>query len=288
MAMSQNKDIDLEISKIKNLPPLPEASIRIITAVNDPDITVEEVVDVLALSPVLVARLLGLANSAYFGRAGQINDLRIAIIQVLGLNLVKSLSLSIVLNVELQATKCKTFEAGFFWSHALVTALISQKIALKLNDEAISPNIAYTSGLLLNIGLLAAIHIFPEPLEIILAKVDRVEGAVSAEMQLALGINQYEIGHALLERWKLPAIYQTALEQFRQFDYQGEERRLVALLELSHWAAIYIVDNKMDEMPSFSDQLKSLSFSQKEFSDIIDAIFHNKEDINELATVIGG
>jgi len=286
--MSQNKDIGLEISKIKNLPPLPEASIRIITAVNDPDITVEEVVDVLALSPVLVARLLGLANSAYFGRAGQINDFRIAIIQVLGLNLVKSLSLSIVLNVELQATKCKTFEADFFWSHALVTALISQKIALKLNDEAISPNIAYTSGLLLNIGLLAAIQIFPETLDNILAKVDRIEGAVSAEMQLVLGVNQYEIGHVLLERWKLPVIYQTALEQFRQNDYQGEERKLAILLELSHWAAIYIVDNKMDEIPSFSEQLKSLPFSQKEFLDIIDVIFHNKEDINELAAVIGG
>ena len=54
--MNKENDILLEISKIKNLPPLPESSIRIISAVNDPDIPVDALVDVLALSPVLVAR----------------------------------------------------------------------------------------------------------------------------------------------------------------------------------------------------------------------------------------
>jgi len=286
--MSQSKDIELEISKIKNLPPLPEASIRIITAVNDPDISIEEMVSVLALSPVLVARLLGLANSAYFGRSGQISDLRIAIIQVLGLSLVKSFALSIVLNVELQTTKCKSFEPSFFWSHALVTALIAQKIALHLNDELIPPNIAYTSGLLLNIGLLAAIQILPETLNDVLVKADHIEGRVSAEMKSVMGKNQYEIGCTLLGRWKLPTIYQIVLEQFRQNDFQGNERRLVLLLELSHWAAIYIVDDKIDEMPGFLSQLQGLSFSEKGFLDIIDSIYHKKDDINELASVIGG
>ncbi|NOQ76835.1 MAG: HDOD domain-containing protein [Methylococcaceae bacterium] len=286
--MSQQKDIHLEISKIKNLPPLPEASIRIITAVNDPDISVEDLAEVLSLSPVLAARLLGLANSAYFGRAGQISDLRIAIIQVLGLNLVKSLALSIVLNVELKTAECKMFDAGYFWSHALITALVAQKLAIQINQELIPPNIAYTSGLLLNIGLLAAITIYPQELSHIFSKTDRLTGSVSGEMQHTVGANQYEIGGILLERWKLPLVYQTVVKSFCFSGFEGEERGLIKLLELSHWVAAYIINDKMDEIPDFSELLNELSLSKEKFLKVVDGVVCKKDNILELAAVIGG
>jgi len=286
--MSQQKDIQLEISKIKNLPPLPEASIRIITAVNDPDIAVEELVDVLSLSPVLVARLLGLANSAYFGRSGQVSDLRIAIIQVLGLNLVKSLALSIVLNVELKTAECKMFDAGYFWSHALITALVAQKIAIQLNKALIPSNIAYTSGLLLNIGLLAGITIYPKELSCIFSNIDPIEGSVSRAMQKDIGLNQYEIGEILLERWKLPLIYQLVVKNFQNPEFEGEEGELIKLLELSHWVAAYIIDDKMDEMTFFSDLVNELTLSNKDFLKIVDDVVSKKDNILELASVIGG
>lgn len=286
--MEQYKNIDLEISKIKNLPPLPEASIRIISAVNDSDISVEELVDVLTLSPVLVARLLGMANSSYFGRAGQIDDLKIAIIQVLGLNLVKSLALSIVLNVELKTTQCKNFDSNYFWTHALITAFIANKFALKLKNEAISPNIAYTSGLLLNIGLLVSISIFPDELNKIFSKVDPIEGSVLNEMQHLLGENQYQMGSVLLERWKLPVVYQEVLKQYRQKEYQEDENQLVLLLELSHWVAVYIIKDKVDALPDFSDLLDKLSLSKKFFSAVVKDIEQTKDNVFELATVISG
>jgi len=285
--MSPN-NIELEISKIKNLPPLPEESIKIITAINDPDITVEALVDVLSFSPVLVARLLGLANSAFFGRAGKINDLRIAIIQVLGLNLVKSLVLSIVLNVELNTSKCKNFDPEFFWGHALVTALLAQKLSKDLEGELMQPNIIYTSGLLLNIGLLASIFIFPSELNDVFSKSDPVEGSVFDELNSVVGKSQYEIGGILLERWKLPPVYQNIVKQFRQSAFQGEERHVIELLELSHWVAAYIVTDKVDQLPDFSDTLAQLSIPKSTFIQVVDDTFKNKDNIQELASVISG
>ncbi len=285
--MNKENDILLEISKIKNLPPLPESSIRIISAVNDPDIPVDALVDVLALSPVLVARLLGLANSAFFARAGEIVDLRIAIIQVLGLNLVKSMALSIVLNVELKTNSCEMFDANFFWSHSLVTAYIAQKIAQQIKDPLILPNIAYTSGLLLNIGLIAAIHVFPETLNAIFAKKVQTNGGVANELFFLLGKNQYDIGSILLERWQLPEVYQTITAQFRKSDFNGEEKGFVKMIELSHWAAIFVVEDKMDELPDFSDLLNEVSFSTDMLSKIMDDIYSSKDGILELAAIIG-
>jgi HD-like signal output (HDOD) protein len=286
--MSQNQNIELEIAKIKNLPPLPEESIRIITAVNDGDISIEKLVDVLSMSPVLVARLLGLANSAFFGQAGKVNDLRTAIIRVLGVNLVKSLALSIVLNVELKTNECKKFDSNYFWSHALVTAQIAEKLAKHINDDLMQSNMVYTSGLLLNIGLLAAIFIYPADLNEVFSKSDRFDGSVINEMCSQLGKTQYEFGAILLERWKLPSIYQAVIKQFRQPDYEGRERRLIELLELSHWAAVYIVNDKIEEIPDFSNLLNRLSLSQVLFMRVVKDLNENRENILELATVVGG
>jgi HD-like signal output (HDOD) protein len=286
--MSSAEKMALEIAKIKNLPPLPEASIKIISAVNDPDISVNELVEVISLSPTLMARLLGLSNSSYFGRAGQIKDLRVAIIQVLGLNLVKSLSLSIALNVELDTSQCKLFDANFFWSHALSTALVAQKIAVHLDNELMAPNIVYTSGLLLNIGLLAAVYIFPVEMNNVFANSEQTDGAVSKQMIESFGQTQYDLAGILLERWQLPKVYQNTIKEFRRPEFEGDEKILAELLELSHSLGYYIIADNNEEMPDFSYLLNKLSLSQELVDNIIAELKENKDNINELAAVIGG
>ena len=286
--MSSVEMIDLEIAKIKNLPPLPEVSIRIIAAVNDPDISVNELVDIISLSPALLARLLGLANSSYFGRAGQIKDLRTAIIQVLGLNLVKSLALSIALNVELDTSKCKLFDAKYFWTHALITALIAQKLAVNIDNELMVPNIVYTSGLLLNVGLLAAVYVSPVEMNNIFVNSERTEGDISEKMLEHFGRTQYDLAGILLKRWKLPEVYQKTIREFRQPDFKGKEKILAELLELTHSIGSYIVTDNDEEMPDFSRLSNKLCLSQELVGNIIAEVVENKENIDELALVISG
>ena len=110
-----NHALFLQINKLKNLPALPEASTRILDAINDPEIPIEQLAEVLSLSPSVVARLLGLANSAYFGQSRTISSLPTAIFQVLGLDLVKTLTLGIILNVQFDTRKCQSFDTKYFW-----------------------------------------------------------------------------------------------------------------------------------------------------------------------------
>ncbi len=283
--MNSIDNINLEISKIKNLPPLPESSIRMITAVNDPEISVDKLVEIMSLSPVLMARLLGLANSAYFGRAGKINELRIAIIQVLGLNLVKSLTLSMVLSTELDTSKCNKFDTEYFWNHSLATAFIAQKLAIRMRNELISPNTAYTSGLLLNIGLLAMITISPVQMNDVFSKSDRLIGSVMEQMQISFGQSQYAIGEILLNKWQLPQVYQTIVKNFRLADFEGEEKQLILLLELSHWISNHIV-NQNEALPDISHYLQQLSIPKNIFDSVIQDVTENKDNITELASVI--
>ena len=285
--MSQVIDISVEIAKIKNLPTLPEESLRIINAINDPDISINKLVEIITLSPTLTARLLGLANSAYFSRTIAIKDLRIAIIQVLGLNLVKSLALSIALNIELDTSKCKLFDSGFFWSHALITANLAQKLSSHVDNELISSNTVYTSGLLLNIGLVAAVHIEPERVNDVLAKSDKTDGSVTTHMKEEFGLTQYDLAGVLLGRWKLPELYQTIIKEFKTPSFSGKERVIIDLLRLSHCIGYYVVTDKHEEMPGFSTYLDKLSISKKALDSSVLEIVKNKDNIKELATIIG-
>lgn len=286
--MSEIANVKNAVAKLKNLPPLPESSVRIISAVNNPDISVEELVDVVSQSPVLVARLLGLANSAYFGRKGQISDLRIAIIQVLGLNLVKSLALSIALNVELDTSKCKSFDADFFWSHTLTTSLLAQKLAININDDLITPGTVYTSGLLLNIGLLVAVFLFPVEMNEVFLQSKQRAGSVSDKILEVLGQTQYELGAVLLENWQLPEHYQIVVREFRQNNDLGEEQQLITLLELSHWVALNIATDNELIVADYANLLDKLSLSASQLDDVVTNLLEDKEKINELARVFGG
>ena len=286
--MNQREALNLQIASIKALPPLPENSVKIMTAVNDPDVSVNELVEVISQSAVLTARLLGLANSAYFGRSGEIIDLRVAIIQVLGLNLVKSLSLSIVLNVELDTSKCQLFDAEYFWSHSLITAVIAQKLAQHLDDEMLTPNIVYTSGLLLNIGLTAAVYIMPEEINEVFSRVEKTESGVSNQMLSMVGMTHYDIGAMLLARWKLPETYQIVISKFRSTEFNGKERGLIKLLQLSHLIGSYVVNDKYEDLPEVMASIDTLSMPESLIESVVTEMASKNENIRGLAALISG
>lgn len=219
--MSPVDRINLQISTIRNLPDLPAAGMRIIEAVNDPGITIKELATLISVSPALAARLLGLANS---GCAGNVSDLRVAIIRVLGLDLVKSLTMGVVLNLALDTHKCSQFNSEKFWMDALLTETLSQQFSLLIHDKALAPSTLHTAGLLLNIGLIAAVYLLLEESNLILLNSQKNSTSVSTEMTCLIAKNQYELGGLLLAHWHLPSTYPTAIREFKNSTYSGKEK----------------------------------------------------------------
>jgi HD-like signal output (HDOD) protein len=280
-------DPQLLITRIKNLPPLPEGSMRIINAVNDPDIGIDELVAVISLSPSLVARLLGLANSSYFGRTTPIIDLRVAIIQVLGFNLVKSLALSIAMNVEFDFTQCPDFNAVHFWRFGLTRALLAQKLASRNQDESLAASIVYTSALLMDIGVQAAVYVLPEQINGFFAECQLKGVCINQKMLDKYGISFYQLGYLLLVRWQLPEIYALALKYLSQPTDQEDRPVLVSLLRLSQ----QITQDLFTEEIAFEQYQQELDFfgwTGDSFESVIREMEERKDEIQELATIING
>lgn len=286
--MTVADEINLKVSRIKNLPTLSVDGIKILQAVNDPDISIDELATVLSTSPVLVGRLIGLANSAYFGHAGKVNDLKFAIIRVLGFNLVKCLTVGVVLNLELNTQKCSQFDSERFWMDALLTAILAQQFSQLSSDEDLTPSTAYTAGLLLNIGLITAVYMWPEELNQVLLSANTNGSSVSREMLAAMGEHQYELGSVLLAHWHLPRIYSVTLREFKNTNYTGSERRMIDLLAVCFTTAKKMLAGQQDELPLFVKRLEAFGISAAQAQSVIDDLLAAKNNIYTAALAIAG
>ena len=73
--------------------PLPHTTIRVVQMINRPETTADELAAVLEDDQALTARLLRVANSAYYGLPRQISSVAEAVV-MLGLNTLRSLVLT--------------------------------------------------------------------------------------------------------------------------------------------------------------------------------------------------
>jgi HD-like signal output (HDOD) protein len=287
MNQPSNQAVLLLISKLKNLPALPEASLSILEAINNPEISIEELAETLSLSPGLAARLLGLANSAYFGQQRQINDLPTAIFQVLGLDLVKSLALGIVLNVQFDARKCHAFDSRYFWMRALLTAVAAQKLAKSTRLDTFTPAMVYTSGLLLSIGILVLAYLLPDDLNIILQRHKAHNIPVSREIRSRLGMSHYRLGFFLLQRWQLPPMYPIVLKHMENPEFNGAERSLINCLRMSKALSAQLLQADSVDYIALEALSADCALPALDLAQLVDELIQSREKLQNLAAMMG-
>lgn len=149
----QQLEDDLKSKNVK-LPSFPDVVIKIRTALEDPTCSSERLASVVRNDPVLVARLLMAANSAFHNRAGiAITDLDLAISR-LGFELVRNSAITLAVEQIYQATQHPELRDTIksIWSSSL--SLASMCFVLARNMGTLNSDNAFLCGLLHEIGKL--------------------------------------------------------------------------------------------------------------------------------------
>jgi HD-like signal output (HDOD) protein len=280
--------IELQLSSLKNLPVLPEASLRILDAINTPDISIEKLADALSLSPSLVARLLGLANSAYFARGRNVSDIRTAIFQVLGLDLVKALAMAIIFNVQFDTRKCQGFDAEYFWIRSLTTAVSAQKLAAEIPQlREFTPSTIYSGGLLLNIGILVLGYLQPEELHNIFVESKKTRLSVSEGISRQMRQSHYQIGHFLLHKWHLPALYQLLLQNYENKDFEGTELPLLILLRVCERLSATVIAGEPINLQEIEPECRKIELPLENIRELAEQLAENQPAMQKLAAIMG-
>jgi HD-like signal output (HDOD) protein len=135
-------------------------AIRLLELCSKPDATAPEFAEVIRVDPALSARLLKVANSAYFGLRFKVTTIPRAAV-VLGVNYLKATSLGFKLAESMRAFSNDSFDAAEFWRDSLLRACLARQIAQKVYPDRAEE--AFLIGLLQDIGIPLLIHVLGEP-----------------------------------------------------------------------------------------------------------------------------
>jgi HD-like signal output (HDOD) protein len=208
-ATSDTSDTSINLAQsVTALPPLPATAQEILTCFGDEFIDAGQVAAVVEGDAGICAKLLGLANSAYFGLSEPVNDLGEAISRVLGVDTVRSLVLAMAIQQSFNSKKCPAFNVERFWRVSLMTAECCKKIAS--SDESADDaerDLAYSAGLCHNLGLMALTHIEPDKTCKVLMHnaEDTVAGRLSQELDHEFKTDHKRMTAELARMWSLPA-----------------------------------------------------------------------------------
>ncbi|HRX83785.1 MAG TPA: HDOD domain-containing protein [Phycisphaerae bacterium] len=211
-------ELSVLLDRIDALPPLPATSVRLINVIGDPSASVTDIVEVIKYDQALTSEVLRLCNSAYFGLSRQIaslNDAMVCLGTLKLLQLVMSVHANAMLTLPQEGYG---LEAGMLWRQSVATALAAADFAKRVRYQNV--NLAFTAGLLHDIGKIVLSRHVAEEFTAILAQVNEKKCTfVEAEREV-LGFDHTQVGGLVAERWKLPEAI------VRCIKYQYEPQRL--------------------------------------------------------------
>lgn len=232
---------------IAALPPLPATAQEILACFGDEFIDADAVAIVVENDPAICGRLLGLSNSSYFGLAEPITDIREAIGRVLGVDTVRSLVLAMAIQRSFDRNRCPAFNIRRFWSHSLQTAECCKRIAL--SDSSSNPTVrdlAYSTGLCHNLGLMALAHMQPQETNQALQALAE-EGVVAQNLRdrlaALIGTDHRIVTSELASVWSLPEAMVNAYRSRAALDSEADD----ALGNIVTAAAAAVSNNELPE-----------------------------------------
>src|SRR5438874_3477691 len=220
------------VKKVTTIATLPEVTARIVSTVEDPKSTAAQLHKIIAHDPALVARILKVVNSAFYGLPGQVGSVERAIV-LLGLNAVKNIAVAASLGQLFRgATLCEGFTARDLWTHCIAVGVAARDLAkqmkLPLADEA------FLAGMIHDIGIVLSLQTCPEQLRTVCEAARRPGSDFCQLERQVIGADHQQLGAALAEHWKFPRTCQlVAGYHHRPTQLANEHRLLVSLV----WAA---------------------------------------------------
>ena len=213
------------------LPTAPRVVEELISSFEKAEVSVDDIARTLSLDPVLSAKLLRLANSAYYHVSRRIGNVEDAI-RMLGFVTVRTLVISSGLVGGFKTVP--GLDLKRFWRYSMNTAVAAKWIARKVG---LNTDLAFTIGMMHAIGQLVMHTGLPAEAQALDKAVDCFQPARLAAEQAAFGYDYSEVGAELALRWKFPDVFPDTMRGFPQPLAGAPLSRMAAVVHLAVWRA---------------------------------------------------
>jgi len=225
--------IDELLHGVNGLVTLPVVFMRINQLLENPNSSTEDIARAINLDPAFTVRLLGVANSTFYGFAATVDTAEKAV-SIIGTRQIANLALSTAIASSFSKLPNKLVSMAHFWQHSLYCALAARKLARLCGIK--EADALFTAGLLHDIGELVIFNRLPQEATeaLLLVQGSADELAMYQAEQLTLGFDHAQVGAALARHWKLPPVLQDCISFHHEIHAAKQHPREVALVHIAN------------------------------------------------------
>ncbi|MCK4304452.1 MAG: HDOD domain-containing protein [Candidatus Eisenbacteria sp.] len=220
-----------DLDRIDAVPMLPEMVGKILTMMDDPNISAVQLANVVSKDQSLVSSILRIVNSAYYGLLWRITSVSQAVV-LLGFRTIRNLVLAAtVMNSFGGRARAGSFNRGEHWRHSIACAAATAVLAKKWKSAPADE--AFLTGLVHDIGRVIMDQYFPEEFEEALVLAD-LEGKALLETEMQIfGLTHAEIGRHVARKWSFPDGIVNGIGDHHGPATEGEWEALAALVHVA-------------------------------------------------------
>jgi HD-like signal output (HDOD) protein len=229
----QKSQLDDLLARTLELPVLPATTQKVLGLMSDPDVSIEKVKRLVSTDPGLTAKILKVANSAFYGSYRNIQNLSQAILR-LGLNAVRNIVV---------ATSMKNVYKRFglaeklIWEQMIGSALAASVIAR--HTRTVDPEDAFIGGLLHDIGKVVINNEYPEKFAKVIERVYNEQVAFEAAERDVFEFSQRDVGAFVVKKWGFPETLELLIKFFDDKEALSRDK------QLAHLVAIIALSDRM-------------------------------------------
>ncbi len=198
----------------------------------DPDATMREIAMLIEADAGLTAKILQLANSAFYGFSRKIASVEQGII-VLGLREVKHIIYLLSMMALAKDAGLPNFDVGRFWRHSLIVGVLSRHLAARFMNRRVVEE-AFLAGLMHDIAKLALIHLHPDHYARVIERVSGESVGFAEAEQKQFGLRHDRASAYLINRWNLPLFLTEPLLFHHEAEMTGEEHRMSRIVRCAN------------------------------------------------------
>jgi HD-like signal output (HDOD) protein len=227
------------VREVRHLPSAPRVLPRLKMLLTDGNSSMHVIVELIRLDLGIAARVLQVANSAYYSKGSRCFTVDEAVNRVGYDQVFDLVSHAVASQVLVRPLAVYGMEADELWKRSVACALAAETIALHTGQDR---NVAYTNGLLHGVGMVAIDEWALRNAPNLFLKSSGFPREASESERAVFGFTQAEAGAALLRHWDFPREMSEPVRWQYAPRASAGQAKMACLLNVAKWIRTSVCD----------------------------------------------
>ncbi|MEM9020548.1 MAG: HDOD domain-containing protein [Planctomycetota bacterium] len=268
------------VMRSESLPTLPAVAMELLQRTSNPDVSLDEIANLIQSDPGLAAKVLKTVNSSFYGLPTPCPSIDRAI-KMLGLRAVKSLVLGFSI-LNLNDAVGERIELEAFWKHTVFASAGARQIAKRM--DLAEPDEVFAAALFQDMGVLALLSAEMQAYGPVFVNAQGSHARLHELERTQLEIDHAELGALIAERWRMPGLISNVVRYHHRPTAAPNHLRVVQAVGLGQLAAAAIEGLEDGAVDTFIDEaVHQLEIEPADVPDLLEDI---RQASREIARVL--